>query len=142
MQNLSVEAIQKMVVREICETLGVEESDVTQDARLVDDLGAESIDFVDLYFRFENRLSTMCNRTIILDRGGIGQQIKDRFPEIELKRTTILPLPVISFLNQAIPELKVPEQSNLSIADIPSLFTVRVLVVVCIEALRKNEVLV
>jgi len=37
----------------VVEALGVEEDEVTLDARLMDDLGAESIDFLDIFFRVE-----------------------------------------------------------------------------------------
>ena len=37
----------------LVDALGVEESDVTEDATLVGDLGAESIDFLDIVFRLE-----------------------------------------------------------------------------------------
>ena len=41
-------------VREVLEeALGVDEDEVTSDAVLVDDLGAESIDFLDIVFRLE-----------------------------------------------------------------------------------------
>ena len=41
--------VQKAVV----DALGVEEEEVTPDARLTDDLGAESIDYLDIAFRLE-----------------------------------------------------------------------------------------
>jgi len=37
----------------LVDALGVDEEDVTQDATLVGDLGAESIDFLDIVFRLE-----------------------------------------------------------------------------------------
>jgi acyl carrier protein len=37
----------------LVDALGVDEEDVTADARLVGDLGAESIDFLDIVFRLE-----------------------------------------------------------------------------------------
>lgn len=37
----------------LVDALGVEEDEVTQDATLVGDLGAESIDFLDIVFRLE-----------------------------------------------------------------------------------------
>ncbi len=41
-------------VQEVLEdALGVDEDEVTPDAKLVDDLGAESIDFLDIAFRLE-----------------------------------------------------------------------------------------
>ncbi len=41
-------------VREVLvDALGVDEEDVREDAKLVEDLGAESIDFLDIVFRLE-----------------------------------------------------------------------------------------
>ena len=40
------------------EALGVDEDEVTPEARLVADLGAESIDFLDIQFRLEKTFST------------------------------------------------------------------------------------
>ena len=41
------------VTNVIVQSLGVDEDDVTPDATLVGDLGAESIDFLDIVFRLE-----------------------------------------------------------------------------------------
>ncbi len=46
-------------VREVLtEALGVDDDEVTQDASLTADLGAESIDFLDIVFRLEKGFST------------------------------------------------------------------------------------
>lgn len=37
----------------LVDALGVDDDEVTKDATLVDDLGAESIDFLDIVFRLE-----------------------------------------------------------------------------------------
>jgi acyl carrier protein len=39
----------------ICEQLGVEESAVTPEARFIDDLGADSLDTVELIMAFEDK---------------------------------------------------------------------------------------
>jgi acyl carrier protein len=41
----------------LCSALNVDEDDVTKDAMLVADLGAESIDFLDIQFRIEREFS-------------------------------------------------------------------------------------
>jgi acyl carrier protein len=48
--------IEQEVCRIVCEVLVVPREVVTLDANLIDDLGAESIDFLDLLFRFEELL--------------------------------------------------------------------------------------
>lgn len=41
------------VIEVICEQLGVESEDVKMEARIVDDLGADSLDIVELVMAFE-----------------------------------------------------------------------------------------
>lgn len=48
--------IYRNVQRAVVEALGVEEEEVTPDARLTEDLGAESIDYLDIAFRMEQFL--------------------------------------------------------------------------------------
>src|SRR5947199_7784227 len=45
------------VVRVLVEALNVEEDEITPAARLQDDLGAESIDFLDIVFRLEREFA-------------------------------------------------------------------------------------
>ncbi len=47
------EEIHKKVAETLVEALNVDEADVTSDARLTADLGAESIDYLDIVFRLE-----------------------------------------------------------------------------------------
>lgn len=49
----SEEEIFKTIKETLVEALGLDEDEVTQDATLVADLGAESIDFLDIVFRLE-----------------------------------------------------------------------------------------
>lgn len=50
---MSRDEIYKKVQEVLVDALGVDEEDVKPDARLRDDLGAESIDFLDIVFRLE-----------------------------------------------------------------------------------------
>lgn len=50
---LTEEQIFSRIQEVLVDALGVDEEDVTPDAKLVDDLGAESIDFLDISFRLE-----------------------------------------------------------------------------------------
>jgi acyl carrier protein len=47
------EAVEEKVKQIIVDELGVEESEVTLNARFIDDLGADSLDTVELVMRFE-----------------------------------------------------------------------------------------
>ena len=46
-------AIEEKVIKIIAEQLGVDEEDVTPEAKFVDDLGADSLDTVELVMAFE-----------------------------------------------------------------------------------------
>ncbi|HZS09619.1 MAG TPA: acyl carrier protein [Blastocatellia bacterium] len=50
---MASEAIEEKVRQIIVDELGVEESEVTPNARFIDDLGADSLDTVELVMRFE-----------------------------------------------------------------------------------------
>jgi acyl carrier protein len=52
-EELMSESIEEKVKQIIVDELGVEESEVTANARFVDDLGADSLDNVELVMRFE-----------------------------------------------------------------------------------------
>jgi acyl carrier protein len=51
------ESIEDKVKQIIVDELGVEESEVTPNARFIDDLGADSLDTVELVMRFEEEFS-------------------------------------------------------------------------------------
>ena len=52
---MSLEEITEGVTEVLVDALGVDEEDVASDATLTGDLGAESIDFLDIVFRLENK---------------------------------------------------------------------------------------
>ena len=51
--SITREEIYTRVRETLVDALGVDEDEVTEDARLMEDLGAESIDFLDIVFRLE-----------------------------------------------------------------------------------------
>ena len=63
--------ILKKVQESIVEALGVDEEDATPGAVLFDDLGAESLDLLDIVFRLEKIFG------IKVPRGGIQQDLLD-----------------------------------------------------------------
>lgn len=83
----------------LVDALGVDEEDVTPEAKLVEDLGAESIDFLDIVFRLEKSFSIEIPRSELfpediltsteyvqdgqVTEDGISQ-LKQRMPFIDL----------------------------------------------------------
>ncbi len=56
MSQVSANDIEPRVVKVIAESLCVEPEDVSMQSNLINDLGAESIDFLDIMFRLEKEL--------------------------------------------------------------------------------------
>jgi len=55
----------------LIDALGVEENEVTPNARLMADLGAESIDFLDIVFRLEKTFSIKISREELFPAEGL-----------------------------------------------------------------------
>ena len=62
------EEIFEKIQAALVDALGVDEEDVTPDATLVGDLGAESIDFLDIVFRLEKSFSIKIPRGELFPR--------------------------------------------------------------------------
>jgi acyl carrier protein len=71
---LTHDEIYKKVQGVLVDALGVDDEDVTPDASLRADLGAESIDFLDITFRLEKAFTTDPTKPFKIPRG-------DLFPE-------------------------------------------------------------
>jgi acyl carrier protein len=105
----------------LVEALGVEEGDVKSDASLVGDLGAESIDFLDIVFRLEKAFN------IKIPRG-------DLFPENILSSPEFVKDGKLT--PQGVEELKrrMPHADlsgfakSPNVAELPNLFTVNMIV--------------
>src|SRR5579872_5083646 len=66
---LSRDEIYKKVQGVLVDALGVDEDEVTPEATLKDDLGAESIDFLDIVFRLEKAFTTDPTKPFKIPRG-------------------------------------------------------------------------
>jgi len=64
------------------DALGVDREEITPEAKLIEDLGAESIDFLDIGFRLEKKFSTP-ERPFKIEQGEL-------FPENLMKDPTIV----------------------------------------------------
>jgi len=71
---MSRDEIYTKVQAVLVDALGVDEEEVTPNAVIRDDLGAESIDFLDIVFRLEKAFTTDPNKKFTIPRG-------EMFPE-------------------------------------------------------------
>src|SRR5512139_2835589 len=113
-----VDAIYGKVAKTIADALGCEVDEVKPDASLIEELGAESIDFLDLVFRLERAFGVKIPRGKIVEdaRGDLAEsdfEQKGVLTEVGNKRLR-------EFLSEVPAErFKTPMKS----ADIPKLFT-------------------
>jgi acyl carrier protein len=126
-----IASIYPKVAQIIADALGADAADVKPTAPLIEELGAESIDFLDLVFRLERAFGVKIPRGKIVEdaRGDLSEsdfEQKGVLTEIGLKRLR-------EFLSEVPAErFKTPMKS----ADIPKLFTPETFCKVVIRAQR------
>ena len=109
------EKIQNIIV----EALYCDKEQVTRDANLMVDLGAESIDFLDIVFRLEKTFG------IKLPKGDIEQRARGDLADGEFEVQGVLQEKGLARLRSIMPEVS-PEKikNGLRVKDIPTLFSV------------------
>ena len=116
----STEEIYDKIQTALVDALGVDEDEVTPDAKLQEDLGAESIDFLDIVFRLEKSFS------IKIPRGEL-------FPESLLTDAAYvqdgkLTTAGVAELRKRMPFADLDEfAENPTVKDFPNLFTVNMI---------------
>lgn len=110
--------IQERVVAIIADVLGQRPADVTLQSRLMADLGAESLDYLDIVFRLEDEFQ------IKIPRGDIERQARGDLSEEEFAPGGIVSEAGIQRLKELLPESKDDIKPGLRAAQILALFTV------------------
>ena len=96
LMRYSYEDIQKIVIQAICTSLAIEEDLVTVHSRLIDELGMDSLDFLDIMFSLEESFDTKIrdaefDRVLRPDKSEIALQ-QEFLTDEELGRlVTIIP---------------------------------------------------
>lgn len=103
----------------IADVLVLDEDEVQLSSRLISDLGAESIDFLDLVFQLEKEFS------IKIPRGQLEKNARGHLSEQEFEQKGVITPAGMDALKQYLSE--VPEdyfKPNMKLSEIPMLFTV------------------
>ena len=113
-----IAAIFPKVAATMADALGCELDEVKPQASLIDDLGAESIDFLDIVFRLERAFK------VKIPRGKIVEEARGELSESQFEQGGIVSEAGVArlktFLSEVPPErIKMP----MKVADIPRLFT-------------------
>ena len=113
------------------EALGVDEEEVTMTALVIDDLGAESLDFLDIAFRLERQFD------IKIPRGDIEREAQSSLDGEPYEVDGVLTAQALEKLKDLMPEVDPSAfKPGLSTKEIPQLFTVETFYNLCVKLLE------
>lgn len=116
---MSVDIVYPKVKKIIADVLVLDEGDINLNSRLITDLGAESIDFLDLVFQLEKEFG------VKIPRGQLEKNARGTLSEDEFEKAGVITEAGMQALKQYLNE--VPEsyfKPTMKMNEIPTLFTV------------------
>jgi len=117
----SKEEVFKGVQEALIEALSVDEDEVTPEATLVGDLGAESIDLLEIVFRLEKNFSIKIERAELVPEDIVNDQT-EKFVDKDGKLTEL----GLAELKQRMPYANLESfEKNPAVASLPTIITVR-----------------
>jgi acyl carrier protein len=126
-----IDAVFPKVAQIVSDALGCELDDVKPKASLIEDLDAESIDFLDLVFRLEKGFG------VKIPRGKIVEDARGPLPEAEFETKGIVTEAGMARLRQFLDEVPADRiKTPLKAGDVPRLFTTETFCKVVIRAQR------
>ncbi|MBA2657759.1 MAG: acyl carrier protein [Tatlockia sp.] len=131
---MNVDSIYPKVQKIIADVLVIDEEEVSLNSRLISDLGAESIDFLDLVFQLEKEFA------IKIPRGQLEKNARGDLAEDEFEKSGVLTAKGLEALKNYLSE--VPEgqfKANMKVNEIPLLFTVETFCKLIVNALNEKK---
>ena len=126
-----IDAVFPKVADTIADALGCDLDEVKRDSSLINDLGAESIDFLDLVFRLERAFK------IKIPRGKIVEDSRGALSEAEFEQKGLVTDRGLAQLKAFLSEVPADRfRSPLKVAEIPRLFTAETFCKLVIRAQR------
>lgn len=117
----------------VADVLVIDITEVKEDSSLIKDLGAESIDFLDLVFRLERAFN------IKIPRGQIEKEARGSLSEQEFEKDGYISEKGMEALKAYLSEVPADRfHANMKVAEIPSLFTVTTLCKLVVNAQKKQ----
>ena len=129
-----IQAVYPTVASTIADALGMDDDEIELGQSLIEDLDAESIDFLDLVFRLERAFKMK------IPRGKIVEDARGDMPESEFEENGVVTEAGMARLKAFLSE--VPEErfsSPLKSADIPRLFTTETFCKLVVRAQKDAE---
>lgn len=128
-----VDKVYPTVAKTIADALGCELDEVKAEASLIDELGAESIDFLDLVFRLERAFK------VKIPRGKIVEDARGDLPEAAFEQKGLVTEAGLATLRSFLSEVPAERiKPPLKVADIPRLFTPATFAKLVVRAQREQ----
>ena len=117
---MNVENIFPKVRSIVADVLVIDEEDISLNSRLIVDLGAESIDFLDVVFQLEQEFAIK-----IMPRGQLEKNARGSLSEAEFEKAGVLTANGMAALKNYLSEVPAEYfKDNMKLNEIPMLFTV------------------
>lgn len=128
-----IAAVFPKLAETMAEALGCDEEEITLTASLIDDLDAESIDFLDIVFRLEKTFK------VKIPRGKILEDSRGPLSESEFEQNGVVTGAGLTQLKAYLSEVPAERfKTPLNVADIPRLFTPETFLKLVIKAQREQ----
>jgi acyl carrier protein len=132
-QDYRLEEICEQVKEVILDSLDIEAGEYTLATNLVNDLEAESLDFLDIVFRLEKRFG------IKIERGSIEKTLRARFPGLNIKPNTPVTDDMRAALRELLPEVPAEEIAELTkMKDVARTFRIATFVRLTVQAMQQQ----
>lgn len=131
---MNVDSVYPKVREIIADVLVIEEEEVSLDSRLIADLGAESIDFLDLVFQLEKEFA------IKIPRGQLEKNARGDLAEDEFEKGGVLTSQGMTAIKNYLSEVPADYfKPNMKVNEIPMLFTVETFCKLIVSAVNEKS---
>lgn len=131
MEDISI--VYSKVADIVADVLAIDKGEISEDSSLIKDLGAESIDFLDLIFRLERAFS------IKIPRGQIEKEARGALSESDFEKDGVLTergmVALKAYLSEVPPERF---KATMKVNEIPTLFTMKTLCKLVLNAQKRK----
>jgi len=131
--DMNIEGVYPKVREIIADVLVIDEEEVSLNSRLIADLGAESIDFLDLVFQLEKEFD------IKIPRGQLEKNARGHLAEDEFEKGGVLTTEGMTALKNYLSEVPAEHfKANMKVNEIPMLFTVETFCKLIVAAVNEK----
>lgn len=131
---MNVESVYPKVREIIADVLVIDADEVSLNSRLITDLGAESIDFLDLVFQLEKEFK------IKIPRGQLEKNARGDLAEDEFEKGGSLTAAGLDALKNYLNEVPADQfKANMKVNEIPMLFTVETFCKLVVAAVNQQK---